>query len=179
MLFVSCGGKESVDPTPPTPIETKDTKAPVISVSHSSVNVIGGLEVTIGTSELRIGEKTVATWTDDVSKTCKSALELDGKAISSGAKLSEPGKLKLSVSDEAGNTANADITLTKEDSQAPQVSVVILEKNVIAGIKVTIQDNQLIFDDAVAATWTDDYSTTFSVELNLMADGASPKAIHS
>ena len=175
MLFVSCGGKEPVDPTP---VETKDTKAPVISVSLSSVNVIGGQEVTLGTSELKIGEKTVATWKDDVSKTCKAALEFNGQTISSGSKLSEPGKLKLSVTDEAGNTAAAEITLTNEDTQAPQISVVISEKNVIAGVKVSIQDNQLLFDDSVAATWTDDYSETFTVELSLIVDGCEPESIN-
>ena len=47
-IAISCGGDEPVDPTPPTPpIETKDTKAPVISVSQASVNVIGGLDVTL------------------------------------------------------------------------------------------------------------------------------------
>ena len=121
----------------------------------------------------------MATWKDDVSKTCKAALEFNGQTISSGSKLSEPGKLKLSVTDEAGNTATAEITLTKTDSQAPQVSVVIAEKNVIAGVNVTIQDNQLLFDDAVAATWTDDYSTTCTIEMSLIADGASPKTVNS
>ena len=151
----------------------------MISVSQSSVNVIGGLEVTLGTSDLKVGTKTVATWSDDVSKSCKAGLELDGKAISSGAKLSEPGKLKLSVTDEAGNTASADITLTNEDTQVPQISVIISEKNVIAGVKVSIQDNQLLFDDAVAATWTDDYSETCKVEMSLMTEGSSSLTVNS
>ena len=168
LVFVSCGGKEPVDPTPPTPpTPTIDTKAPVISVSLSSVNVIDGQEVTLGTSELKIGTKSVATWKDDVSKTCKAGLELDGKAISSGTKLSDPGKLKLTVSDEAGNSSSAEITLTKTDSQAPEIEVKIPEKNVIAGVKVKIEGNQLLFDSEVAATWKDDYSETCKVELAL------------
>lgn len=166
--MVACGGKEPIDPTPPTPpTPTVDTKAPVISVSLSSVNVIGGQEVTLGTSELKIGTKTVATWKDDVSKTCKAGLELDGKAISSGTKLSEPGKLKLTVTDEAGNSSSAEITLTKTDSQAPEIEVKIAEKNVIAGVKVKIEGNQLLFDSDVAASWKDDYSETFNVELSI------------
>ena len=144
-----------------------DTKAPVISVSLSSVNVIGGQEVTLGTSELKIGTKTVASWTDDISKTCKAGLELDGKSISSGTKLSEPGKLKLTVTDEAGNASSAEITLTKTDSQAPAIEVKIAEKNVMAGVRVKVEENQLLFDDQVAATWKDDYSETCSVELNI------------
>ena len=176
-IAVSCGGDEPIDPTPSTPenpsTPTKDTKAPVISVSQASVNVIGGLTVTLGTSELKIGDKTVATWTDNVTKTCKGALEFNGQTISSGSKLSEPGKLKLSVTDGAGNTATAGITLTNEDAQAPQISVAISEKNVIAGIKVNIQDNQLLFDDSVAATWTDDYSTACKAELSLLPEGST------
>ena len=144
-----------------------DTKAPVISVSLSSVNVIGGQDVTLGTSELKIGDKAVATWKDDVSKTCKAGLELDGKAISSGTKLSDPGKLKLTVTDEAGNSSSAEITLTKTDSQTPEIEVKIPEKNVIAGVKVKIEGNQLLFDSEVAATWKDDYSETYNVELSI------------
>ncbi len=166
--MVACGGKEPIDPTPPTPpTPTIDTKAPVISVSLSSVYVIGGQEVTLGASELKIGTKTVATWKDDVSKTCKAGLELEGKAISSGTKLSDPGKLKLTVTDEAGNSSSAEITLTKTDSQAPEIEVKIPEKNVIAGVKVKIEGNQLYFDDQVAATWKDDYSETCNVELSI------------
>ena len=106
-----------------------DTKAPFITVSLSSVNVIGGQEVALETSELKIGTKTVATWKDDVSTTCKAGLELDGKAISSGTKLSDPGKLKLTVTDEAGKSSSAEITLTKTDSQAPAIEIKISEKN--------------------------------------------------
>ena len=169
--MVACGGKEPIVPTPPTPpTPTVDTKAPVISVSLSSVNVIGEQEVTLGASELKIGTKTVATWKDDVSKTCKAGLELDGKAISSGTKLSEPGKLKLTVTDEAGNSSSTEITLTKNDSQAPEIEVKIPEKNVIAGVKVNVDGNQLLFDDQVAATWKDDYSESPTVELSIAGE---------
>ena len=46
LFFASCGGKEPVDPTPPTP-PAKDTKAPTITVSANTVNVIAGLDVTL------------------------------------------------------------------------------------------------------------------------------------
>ena len=178
--MVACGGKEPIDPTPPTPpTPTVDTKAPVISVSLSSVNVIGGQEVTLGTSELKIRTKTVATWKDDVSKTCKAGLELDGKAISSGTKLSDPGKLKLTVTDEAGNSSSTEITLTKTDSQAPEIEVKIAEKNVIAGVKVKVEGNQLFFDDQVAATWKDDYTENCTVELALIPGEGNQRAVNS
>ena len=81
-FVVSCGGDEPVDPTPPTPVTPvdptpeKDTQAPVITVSKSTVNVIAGPAVTISGSELKIGDKSVATWKDDKSTTCTVALSL-------------------------------------------------------------------------------------------------------
>ena len=71
-LTVSCGGDEPIDPTPPTP--AKDTKAPTITVSVSTVNVIAGPAVTISGSELKIGDKSVATWKDDKSTSCTVSL---------------------------------------------------------------------------------------------------------
>ena len=68
-LAVSCGGDEPVEPTP-----AKDTKAPVITVSTNTVNVIAGPAVTISGSELKIGDQSVASWKDDVSSTCTVAL---------------------------------------------------------------------------------------------------------
>ena len=68
-LAVSCGGDEPVEPTP-----AKDTKAPVITVSANAVNVIAGPAVTISGNELKIGDKSVASWKDDVSSSCTIAL---------------------------------------------------------------------------------------------------------
>lgn len=124
----------------------------------------------------------MASWKDDKSTTCTvtlsfTAADNSSKTLNSEDKLSEEGKLRITVADEAGNSSTADITLTRTDTKAPEIDVKISEKNVIAGVKVTIQENQLLFDDTVAASWTDDYSTAFSVELSLMVDGASPKAI--
>ena len=78
-LAVSCG-PEPVDPTPPTPVTPvdptppKDTNAPTITVSASTVNVIAGPAVTISGNELKIGDDAVATWKDDKSTTCTVAL---------------------------------------------------------------------------------------------------------
>ena len=77
-LAVSCGGDEPLDPTPTTPITpvtpAKDTNAPTITVSKSTVNVIAGPAVTISDSELKVGDLSVATWKDDKSATCTVAL---------------------------------------------------------------------------------------------------------
>ena len=83
----------------------------------SSVNIISGPVVSISGDELKIGDDLVASWKDDVSKSCKvelSFVSTEGttKTINSGDKLSEPGKLQLKVTDEAGNTSTAEITLT-------------------------------------------------------------------
>ena len=70
-FVVSCGGDEPVEPTP-----AKDTKAPVITVSMSTVNVIAGPSVTVSGNELKIGDHSVASWKDDVSSSCTVALSL-------------------------------------------------------------------------------------------------------
>ncbi len=178
-VIVSCGGDEPIDPTPVTPVTPvnpptpeKDTTAPTITVSKSTVNIISGPSITISGNEMKIGNDVVASWKDDKSASCTVSITFvatDGtsKTVNSGDKLSEEGKLKVKVSDEAGNSSEAEITLTKTDSQAPEIEVKITEKNVITGVKVKIEGNQLYFDDQVAATWKDDYSENCKVELTL------------
>ena len=86
---------------------------------------------------MKFGSDLVASWKDDKSTACTVSITFvaaDGtsKTVNSGDKLSEEGKLKLTVTDEAGNSSEAEITLTKTDSQAPEIEVKITEKNVIA-----------------------------------------------
>ena len=178
-VVVSCGGDEPVDPTPVTPVTPvnpptpeKDTTAPTITVAKASVNVISGPSITISGNEMKIGSDLVASWKDDKSTACTVSITFvaaDGtsKTVNSGDKLSEEGKLKVKVSDEAGNSSEAEITLTKTDSQAPEIEVKITEKNVIAWVTIKIEGNQLFFDDQVAATWKDDYTENCKVELTL------------
>ena len=66
-LAVSCGEE---------PVVPKDTKAPVITVSTSTVNVIAAPEATVSGSELKIGAASVASWKDDVSATCTVEVNL-------------------------------------------------------------------------------------------------------
>ena len=74
-VLVSCGGPEPINPTPVTPVTpAKDTKAPVITVAKSSVNVIAGPSVTVSGSELKIGDSQAASWKDDVSSACTLVL---------------------------------------------------------------------------------------------------------
>ena len=139
--------------------------------------------VSISGSELKIGEESVATWKDDVSTSMKTELnftpnEGSPKTINSGDKLSDEGKLQIKVTDEAGNSSTAEITLTRNDTKAPEIDIKITEKNVIAGVKVKVEGNQLFFDDTVAASWKDDYSETFTTELYLFVDGCEPETIN-
>ena len=117
----------------------------------------------------------MASWKDDKSTSCSVSITFTGKdgttkAVSSGDKLTEEGKLELKVTDEAGNFTEAEITLTKSDSQAPEIEVKISEKNVIAGVKIKSEGNQLFFDDEVAASWKDDYSESPTVELSIAGE---------
>ena len=192
-IAVSCGGDEPVDPTPPTPVtpvdpnpptQEKDTTAPTITVSKSSINVISSPALTISGNELKIGNDLVASWKDDKSTTCTVTTNLtltDGtiKTVNSGDKLEEEGKLQVKVTDEAWNTSEAEITLTKEDSQAPEISIKIQEKNVIAGVKVVVEGNQLFFDDLVAATWKDDFTENCKIEITLVPEEGEPRSINS
>ena len=115
-----------------------------------------------------------------MSRTCKAELSLYGRSITSGTTLSEPGSLQLKVTDEAGNAATATIKLTRSDSEAPTITISIGENKVIAGVTATINDNQLLFDDEVSATWTDDYTKTCKAELSLTPEGATTaKTINS
>ncbi len=181
-VVVSCGGDEPIDPTPVTPVTPvnpptpeKDTTAPTITVSKSTINVISGPSLTVSGNEMKIGNDLVASWKDDKSASCTVSITFvatDGtsKTVNSGDKLSEEGKLRVKVSDEAGNSSEAEITLTKTDSQAPEIEVKIKEKNVVAGVEVKVDGNQLFFDDQVAATWKDDYSETCTVELSIAGE---------
>ena len=127
----------------------------------------------------------MATWKDDTSKSCKVEIghvstEGTTKTINSGDKLSEPGKLQIKVTDEAGNTSTAEITLTRTDTEAPKIEVLVQEKNVVAGVKVIIEGNQLFFDSSPAASWTDDYSESLTVEMSFIPENSSTgKAIES
>ena len=189
-ILVSCGGDEPIDPTPITPVTPvdptpeKDTTAPTITVSKSTVNVISGPSLTVSGNEMKIGNDLVASWKDDKSASCTVSITLTptggtAKTINSGDKLSEPGKLQVKVTDEAGNSSTGEITLTKTDSQAPEISIKIQEKNVIAGVKVVVDGSQLYFDDQVAATWKDDFSETCKVEISLVPDEGESRAINS
>ena len=61
---------------------------------------------------LVIGSQTVATWSGEGSENFTVTLELNGRTINSGEKLSEAGKLKLTVTGKGGKSTTKEITLT-------------------------------------------------------------------
>ena len=134
---------------------------------------------------MKIGSDLVASWKDNKSTTCTVAITFTGKdgttkAINSGDKLGEEGKLQIRVTDEAGNSSTAEITLTRIDTEAPKIEVLVQEKNVVAGVKVKIEGNQLFFDSSPAASWTDDYSESLTVEVSFIPENSSiGKALES
>ena len=157
-----------------------DTKAPVITVQKSPVNVIAGLVVGISSSKLQLGSETVASWKDDISHKCKASLSLDGVPVAGGAKLAEAGTLQLSVADEAGNAAQAEILLVREDSAPPQVSVAVKEMNLITGaVTVKLESGRLMLDGTEAATWKDDFTATCKTELSFIPAGGEAHAVAS
>ena len=87
-VLTSCGGDEPEPPSPVTPVTPvdpdppappQDTKAPTITVSQNSVNVIAGPSVTVSGEELKIGDVSIASWKDDVSSSCTAVLTLTPK----------------------------------------------------------------------------------------------------
>ena len=149
-------------------------------------NVIAGVAVTLQGNQLLFDNEVAATWTDNFTANCKVELTFipqgssEARVIASGDKLSEAGTLKLTVTDDFDNKATAEIALTRVDSQAPTIEVKIAEKNVIAGVTASVQNNQLLFNEAVAATWTDDYTEYCEIGMSLTsAESAEIKAIAS
>ena len=73
--------------------------------------------VSVKDNQLLFDQTVAATWTDDISKSCKVELSLlpsggQSKTINSGDKLEEAGTLQIKVLDEAGNSSSAEIKLT-------------------------------------------------------------------
>lgn len=117
-LFVACSSDSA---------EPKDTTPPTIMLNQAEVEVTGGKEVRISEAQLFVGDALAASWKDDVSKKCTVQLYLNGKNISSGTALSEEWALGVKVSDEAGNSQNAEIKLTVQYSWLENLKNVSLQ----------------------------------------------------
>ena len=74
--MASCAKDDSakeVDATPPT-----------IDVLLPSVTITGEEGIRIGSSELHIGDRLVATWKDNVSVNCSKKVTFDGATVNYG-----------------------------------------------------------------------------------------------
>ena len=87
---------------------------PDLSILQPEVNVFGGAEVQITDTQLMIGGKLVAEWSDKRTQQCKATLTFNGYEVKGGDMLSEPGTLMLTVTNEQGRSSSAEITLTNE-----------------------------------------------------------------
>ena len=133
---------------------------------------------------MKIGSDLVASWKDDKSTTCTVGISYTAtggtsKAVNSGDKLVEEGNLQIRVTDEAGNSSTGEIKLTLSDTKAPEIELKIQEKNVVAGVKVAIQDNHLLFDQDVVASWKDDYTENCTIELALIPSEGNQRVVNS
>lgn len=114
-LLISCGGgddssSESVTPKPPV----VQPGAPSITVSLGEINVFGGAKIEQVDNSLLIGGEKVAWWTSTDSKVKTVYLTFNGKAFYFGSILSEKWTLTLFVENEAGKSANRDISITAD-----------------------------------------------------------------
>lgn len=90
ILFTSCSHENDTSGShTPSPIPAPDTTPPVITLHLSTVDITGAEEIRISGSELSVGGKRVASWTDNVSRNCQVKMTFDGVAVSSG---DVPGK---------------------------------------------------------------------------------------
>ena len=94
-----------------------DSGAPVITLEITEYNVIAGVKASVQGSQLLFDDKTAASWKDDFTAECTVSLLFKDSAgsqaeVKDGTTLSEAGILTLTVTDEAGNAASAEITLT-------------------------------------------------------------------
>ena len=73
-MFASCT-KEDI---------ANETSVPSINVLYSTIDIIGVEKILIKDNELYVGDKLVASWTDNVTKNCKVELRFSGIAVNSG-----------------------------------------------------------------------------------------------
>ena len=114
-LLTACGGED----WPDSPIETKDTTPPTISVSQSSVDITWWKQVRISWNQLYIWDILVASRTDNQTKNCKVLISFNWKTITSWTTISEKWTLTIKVSDDAWNIKSTDIQLNIWSQEAP------------------------------------------------------------
>ena len=152
---------ESPIPVPSVPTVT-DTTAPAIDLKMGSIDIIGVEQILISGSELYVGDKLVAKWTDDVTKNCTVKVTFDGSTVASGDVAKRSGTLTLTVTDEAGNASSVIVRLVL-DEVFPNLTVVKSEVNIFDGGNVELGDSMLLIDGDTVASWSDKYTAACKV----------------
>ena len=81
--MASCVHEDEIENTD-SPKSGNDVTAPKITLHRPNVDITGVEKIVISGSELHVGDLLVASWKDDVSKTCKVKMMFNGSDISSG-----------------------------------------------------------------------------------------------
>lgn len=87
VTLTTCTHEDEIEPgtsQPPVPVPVVDITPPSIKVMLSSVDITGVEQIIISGNELRVGNLLVASWTDNMTKSCQVQMTFDGSAISSG-----------------------------------------------------------------------------------------------
>ena len=128
----------------------KDTTPPTINLLSSSTDITWGKEVRISGNQLYIWSTLIASWSDETTKNCKVELSINWKPVTSWTTISEEWTLTIKVTDAAGNTKNASLTLNINN--APEITVDKYEINIFWWEKLNISEYQLmIWDETVAS----------------------------
>ena len=110
-LLAACSKDDPDGPINPEKPTEKDTTPPTIEISKSEIDITWWKQVRIDWNQLYVWDVLVASWSDNKSKNCKVTLSLNWKSVTSWTTISEEWTLTIKVSDEAGNSKNADIKL--------------------------------------------------------------------
>ena len=163
-VLASCVHEDEIENTD-SPKSGNDVTAPKITLHRPNVDITGVEKIIISGSELYVGDLLVASWKDDVSKTCKVKMMFNGSDISSGEVASKEWTLTLTVTDGAGNHAEATVKLVME-VVFPDLTVVKPEVSVFGGVEVEINDSQLLIGGEVVASWSDKHTDQCKVSLS-------------
>ena len=87
---------------------------PEMTVAQSVVNVFGGSRMQLTDTQLLLDDDVVVAWTDKRTARCKVSVALNDGELHDGDVVSEAGTLTVTVTNDQGKSAEAEVTLTCE-----------------------------------------------------------------